>query len=323
MKDTNHEPAARCMMTAKEAVYHLNQEEVIAVLAKALSHPQRLGILRALGRRSMNVKELAAQLDLPMSTAALHVRTLEEAGLIMCEALPGERGAMKLCSRRADFVGFNLVYEDAHAGSVLTLELPVGAYSCVWGVKPTCGLAGPHAAIGQYDNPESFYLPGRLDAQLIWLREGFLEYRFGVVDLSRMNLQWLEVSFEACSEAPMYRNPWKSDISLLINGHLLGVWTCEADYGGRRGLRNPAWWPDVSTQYGLLKTFRVDREGSWLENIRISDTTLAALDIPGNDHLAVAIGVAPDALHAGGMNLFGEGFGDFPQGIVMRIGYLV
>lgn len=324
MKDSlTDKTPAQCLMTAKEAVYHLNESQAIAILAKALSSPQRLLMLQALGKRSLNVKELSALLDLPMSTTALHVRTLEEAGLIMCEALPGERGAMKLCSRRADFVGFNLVYEDVHEGSVLTLELPVGAYSKASGIKPTCGLAGAHAAIGLYDNPESFYLPDRLDAQLIWLREGFLEYRFGATNLSQMNVQWLEVSFEACSEAPMYRNPWLSDISLLINHQPIGIWTCQADYGGRRGLLNPAWWPDVSTQFGLLKTFRVDTEGSWLENIRVSDNTLSDLNLSGSDHISVSIGVSPEAVHAGGMNLFGKGFGDFPQGIVLRIGYLL
>ena len=310
------------LVTAKEAVFKIDENEVITLIAKALSSRERLGIIRLLGQRSMNVKELSAALDLPMSTAALHVRTLEEAGLIMCEALPGERGSMKLCSRRMDFVGFNLVSQAAHEGSVLRMELPVGAYSSAINIKPTCGLADSHAAVGLFDSPESFYLPGRLGAQLIWMKEGFLEYRFGTLNLSLMDIQWMEVSFEACSEAPMYRNPWKSDISLFVNEMKVGIWTSEADLGGRPGMLNPPWWPDVSTQYGMLKTWRVDGNGSFLENIRVSDVRLEDLGLHKREYLSITIGVSPDAEHLGGMNLFGEGFGDYPQGIVLKIGYM-
>ncbi len=316
------EKKAERLVTAKEAVFRVDEAEPVTLIAHALSSPERLNVIRLLGQRSMNVKELSAALGLPMSTAALHVRTLEEAGLIMCEALPGERGSMKLCSRRMDYVGFNLVSQAAHEGSVLRMELPVGAYSSADGVKPTCGLADAHAAVGLFDSPESFYLPGRLGAQIIWLREGFLEYRFGTSNLSLLDIQWLEISFEACSEAPMYRNPWKSDITLLVNGVRVGVWTSEADFGGRRGMLNPPWWPDVSTQYGVLKTWRVDGKGSFLENIRISDVCLSDLELKGREYLSLTIGVSPDAEHPGGMNLFGDGFGDFPQGVVLKIGYL-
>ena len=131
--------------TAKEAVYRVEDTQAITRIARALSSPERLGIIRLLGQRSMNVKELSAAMELPMSTTALHVSTLEQAGLIMCEALPGERGSMKLCSRRMDFVGFNPVSQPAHSGSVLRLELPVGAYSSAEGIRPTCGLADAHA----------------------------------------------------------------------------------------------------------------------------------------------------------------------------------
>ena len=37
--------------------------------------------------------------------------------------------------------------------------------------------------------------------------------------------------------------------------------------------------------------------------------------------LTLRLGVLPGAEHVGGLNLFGEKFGDFAQGVVMRVGY--
>ena len=94
---------------SKELKLDISEPERILPVAKALSSMERLRILRCLGLRSMNVQELAQALDLPVSSTALHVRVLEESGLIMSENLPASRGAMKLCSRRLDLFSCNLV----------------------------------------------------------------------------------------------------------------------------------------------------------------------------------------------------------------------
>jgi len=47
----------------------------------------------------------------------------------------------------------------------------------------------------------------------------------------------------------------------------------------------------------------------------------ADLNLGGQDYLALRIGVHADAAHVGGINLFGEQFGDFAQGIIVRVGY--
>lgn len=308
---------------SKELRLDLSEPERILPVAKALSSAERLRILRCLGKRSMNVQELAQALDLPASSTALHVRVLEEAGVIMSETLPAARGAMKLCSRRLDRVSCNLVEEPQAEHSVLSLEMPIGGFSLATDIMPTCGMADSHSAIGEFDNPSCFYMPGRFGAELIWFRQGFLEYLFGVMNIREMDIHWLELSFEACSEAPMHRNPWKSDISVFINDRRVGVWTSPADLGGRRGRLNPAWWPDVSTQFGLLKTWRVDHEGSYVDNVRVSDITLNDLDPGSRPALSVKIGIEDDAEYIGGINLFGSGFGDYPQGILLKIGYSI
>lgn len=299
----------------------IDRPEMLQKIAHALSSPVRIQVLRALGKRSMNIGELAEALDVPMSTTALAVKTLEEAGLISSELQPGARGSMKLCSRKLDTLHVTLSPEDEARTSTLSLHIPIGGFSVAEGIKPTCGLAGDKTHIGEMDNPAAFYLPERFGAQLIWFRQGALEYRIAFPHMEAMVIDWLELSFEACSEAPMYRDPWKSDIAVSINGQRLGIWTSPCDCGGRHGKLTPEWWPELSTQYGFLKTWHVDAEGSYLENVRIGDVTLDDLRLSERNYLLVRIEVPPDAENVGGLNLFGERFGDFAQPIMVRVGY--
>ena len=301
----------------------IDQEEELCRVAHALASPVRVRIMRALGERSMNVGELAQKLDIPMSSAALAVKTLEEAGLIMSEMQPGTRGAMKICSRKTDTMSISLMRGEEESSNVLTLQMPIGGYSIAEDIQPTCGIVGDNAYICDMDDPSGFYVPGRFGAQLIWFRQGMLEYRFSYQQMDKMEIEWLELSFEACSEAPMHRDPWKSDIGVQINGKSLGLWTSPCDCGGRHGRLTPAWWPELSTQYGFLKTWRVTPEGSFVGEERVGDVDLQALDLRGNNHISVRIGVPGDTQNVGGINLFGEGFGDHPQGIVLRLGYRI
>ncbi len=300
----------------------IDDPERLCAVSRALSNPVRLKILQLLGKKSMlSVNDLADSLDMPISTVALAIRTLEEAGLIFTENMPGIRGMLKLSTRKIDSLSIDLLPYEEHTGSVLTMHIPVGGYSRVGRIKPTCGLAGINNTIGEDDNPRTFYLHDRFSAQLLWFRQGFVEYMFSVLRIDEIDIDWLELSFEACSEAPMYRDPWKSDIRVSINGKILGTWTSPCDCGEHRGRLNPAWWSDLSTQHGFLKTWRVDGKGSYLDNMYISGTTLTDLQLSFSDGITVRIEVPEDAENVGGINLFGEQFGDFPQDIVLQVGY--
>ena len=43
--------------------------------------------------------------------------------------------------------------------------------------------------------------------------------------------------------------------------------------------------------------------------------------LSGKPYISLKLAVRPDAGNKGGLNLFGEKYGDFPQGINMRIVY--
>ncbi len=294
------------------------QIDNIALIAHALSSPLRLRIIKLLGRRSMNLIELAQELSVPMSTVSLNVSVLEKANLVFSELQPASRGMMKLCSRITDRVGIMLAATDERPKSTGEISMPVGYYMDAGAIRATCGLAGNDGFLGTEDEPASFFLPERMQAQLVWLTSGYLEYRFPTIPLRGAALEWIEVSFEACSEVINYRNDYPSDIFMELNGVRIGTWTSPGDFGGRRGVLTPDWWPEAATQFGQLKTWRVDERGSYLDHVYLSDVALGALNLQAGDYFTLRIGVEAEAEHVGGLNLFGKGFGDYPQDIVVK-----
>jgi predicted transcriptional regulator len=287
---------------------------------KALDSPNRLRILRFLGNRIASVNDIAIALELPASTTALHVETLEAAGLIRTEFEPASRGLRKICSRSYDRIILALPYEQPPPEQAIELTMPIGAFvDCQ--VSPTCGLAGESRIIGLFDDPRSFYEPDRLNAQLIWFSRGYLEYRFPNRLPSGVKPEALRLTMEICSEAPLYNLDWPSDITVWINGVEIGTWTTPADFGGERGLLTPEWWSLRNTQYGLLKVWHVNERESEVDGMRVSGTTVRDLGLNAGAFISIRIGVKADAEHVGGINLFGSRFGNYPQDLVLWIGY--
>ena len=297
----------------------IDDDQSLKVL-KALASETRLGILNTLCEGPRNVSEIAKALDLPISTANLHLNILEEAGLLIVDLLPGTRGIQKLCAKAYSSVTLPIRKSDASAYRSTTVSMPIGAFTdCE--VAPTCGLCTDTGIIGHLDQPASFYEPNRIHAQRLWFRHGYVEYRFPHRLPPQTTPSNLQLSFEACSEAPLHHYNWPSDISVWINGEEIGSWTSPADFGGERGALTPDWMNIDGSQYGLLKVWRVDRNGTFIDGSKISDVSIEGLQLAQRPYVTVRIGVKPDARHVGGINIFGHGFGNYPQDIVMNIQY--
>lgn len=295
-----------------------------SLVHKALSSDVRLKILSILGTQNRCVNELAQMLGIPASTAALHVRVLEEAGLIFTERQPGTRGMSKMCCRLIDDVETLLdgaCFLSHDPARYITYSLPIGSFAdCE--LQDYCGLLTERGPVGKTNYPHSFFLPERAEAQLMWFRHGFFEYRVSTLELERCQPKSLRISFEACSEVAFYNMNWPSDIYVSVNGHELGVWTSPGDFGDRHGILTPSWWGGDSTQYGKLKTWLVTEEGVQLDGIRIGDVAIDDLRLNDMPYFTLRIGVHSDAENVGGMNLFGCKFGDFAQDILVQIGMI-
>lgn len=127
---------------------------------------------------------------------------------------------------------------------------------------------------------------------------------------------------ELCSEAPGYNAQWPSDITFSVNGTEIGTYTCPGDLGARRGRLTPNVWPIGLTQYGFMTGVSLRKDGCYINEIRVTDENiLETVRLSGKPYISLRIGVRPDAVNQGGINLFGEKYGDFPQGINMRIVY--
>ena len=59
-----------------------DKNEMLSVI-KALANEARINILELLDDGCLNVNEIAEKLDMPVSTTALNIKILEEAGLVM------------------------------------------------------------------------------------------------------------------------------------------------------------------------------------------------------------------------------------------------
>lgn len=305
---------------AKFGNYDVENMEVLCGLGKAISSPERVEILQLLYDKSLIIGEIARQMNLPASSTAYHLKILEQAGLIRMEEQPGTRGGQKLCTRKVDHAIIDLVRKDINIDEVYSVEMPVGAYSrCE--VTPTCGLCTTDGTIGNEDVEYFFYTPQRFKAGMLWTSSGYVEYEFPNGVPKGKKPKKILISMEICSEAPGYREDWKSDITLWINGRECGTFTCPGDFGKRRGRLTPPCVANGSSQYGLQTAWEIQQKGTFINGEQVSMICAEDLDLDGAPYITVRIGNKPDAVYIGGFNLFGKNFGDYNQDIVLNIEY--
>lgn len=310
---SNHEKLNRALTTNIDEFIHI---------AKALSTEIRVEIFKELLHRSLNVVEIAEKFGIPASTAAINIKKLEEAGLILTEMVPGTRGTQKLCSAVYSRIVVDLALSRAEPSENSTfVNMPIGQFVDSQSIAP-CGMLSDTSIIGEMDEPRSFFEPDRINAQLIWFRRGYLEYRFPNRVPRGSLIRNMELSMEICSEAPLYNTDWPSDITLWINGKEVGTWTSPGDFGGERGILTPQWWGSENTQYGLLKTWRVHSDGSYIDGRSLSALTVDDLELDDKPYVTVRIGIKPDAKNDGGLNLFGRKFGNYETDLKMKLDYV-
>lgn len=288
---------------------------------KGLASPVRVQILKLLHVDGpLNVNMIAERLGLPQSTVSAHVQLLETAGLIRTESQKARKGSQKIC--HSTFDGVTVMFKDDTArrgSSDIEVAMPLGLYtSCE--VTAPCGLCSSDGIIGLLDVPNTFLDPERMRAGLIWFTRGYLEYQFpNNAMLAHATIEAMEFSMELSSEVPGTSADWPSDITLSVNGIEIGTWMSTGDYGDKRGVYTPAWWKLKGSQYGQLKSWRVTADGTYVDGLRISSVSLADLDLEQHHSIRLRIAVKPNARHPGGVNIFGRGFGNYDQDIILRL----
>ena len=168
-----------------------NKEQVILV-GKALSSEVRIDILKLLKKGDRNINEIAELLQIPQSSAVSHIKVLEECGFIQTELVPGVRGNMKLCHIVGESVTVTMEMKIEEDFEIISM--PIGHFVDYY-VEPTCGIASEKNRIGEEDEPRCFFEPDRVQAQIIWLGCGYLEYRFPNHQLIEKRIKEIQIEY--------------------------------------------------------------------------------------------------------------------------------
>lgn len=296
---------------------HITDIESGINVFKALDSKIRIEILDLLLKhKSMNMNELSSKLKLSNAAVTMHIKIMEDCGIINVQSASGKHGTQKLCSIKEDKIIIDLLRNE-QVRNFYQADIGIGHYSS-YQVFPTCGLASKDKFIGEFDDPRYFAAPERINADILWFAKGYIEYRIPNYIKPDQTIEEIQISMEICSEAPGYCENWPSDIYFHFNDVKLGYWTCPGDFGDRRGLLNPVWWPDHS-QYGKLKLLSINKEGTFLEGYKLSDINLEALNLSYTSDFILKLSVPEDAKNVGGLTLFGKSFGNYNQDIQVRI----
>ena len=285
---------------------------------KALSSEPRIQMLNLLREKKLNINEISDTLKLPQSTVATHISILENAGLLVTESVKAKKGNQKLCSPSFRELLIQFPEKQSTKENFIEIEMPIGIFTDCKITTP-CGLCSTENIIGFLDFPDSFLNPERMKAGLLWCGSGTFEYKFPNNTMyDNKKVTKLEVSLELSSETPGTNPNWPSDITMWVNKTEIGTWISPGDFGDKRGKFTPEWWKPEGSSYGLLKHWSVTEEGSFIDGVKISDVTLSDLCIPEHHSIRIKVGVKENAEHMGGMNIFGKGFGNYDQGIILR-----
>jgi predicted transcriptional regulator len=293
-------------------------------LIQALSSEVRIRILELLQNQELNVTEIARRLEIPQSTATTAILTMENLGLLECRTANGVKGGQKICTSRYKeiLITFNPPPVPM-SNNTIEVEMPVGLFTS-YNVSAPCGLCSREGIIGYLDVPTTFFSPDRIKAALVWFEKGYVEYKFPNNALyinTKKALQRIELIMEISSEVPGTDKKWLSDISVWINEVEIGIWTSPGDFGDRRGKFTPSFWKLEGSQYGLLTTWTVMSQGTFVDDKPVSTITLQDLHLQDHHSIKVKIGVKDSADHVGGINIFGKGFGNYDQDIILRLFY--
>lgn len=301
---------------------HIKNIEEGMPIFKALGSEVRLNIIKLLiENKQMSMHEIADALDITNGALTSHIRLLEESGVIMILSEHNGHRNKKVCRLRDKQI--LLDFEDIERKSeefIYDTEVKVGHYSD-YEIYPTCGLATTSSIVGTVDDPRYFAHPDRINAGILWFGKGYVEYNIPNLLPEATKIEKITISFEISSEAPGVNEDWPSDITFMLNDTKLGVWTSAGDYGDVRGIFTPDWWYENWNQYGLLKVLTIDKKGTYIDGLKISDVTIKQLNLDYKSIIKFKCQVAEDAVHVGGLTLFGSQFGNYNQDIKVHITY--
>ncbi|MCR5627817.1 MAG: winged helix-turn-helix transcriptional regulator [Lachnospiraceae bacterium] len=290
-------------------------------LFKVLGSDIRISIIKLLlKKKQMNMNEIASELNITNGALTGHVKKLENSGLLVITNEKAAHGNQKLCSLRLDKILIDLKAEE-EIENVYSADIKVGHYSD-YKVYPTCGIATNESLIGEVDDTRYFAHPNRYNADILWFTKGYVEYEIPNFIPAGQKITQIMISAELSSEAPGVNSVWPSDITFSLNDKEIGSWTSPGDFGDVRGIFTPDWWFPNWNQYGLLKLIVINKKGTFIDGLKISDVSMNDFDLDYKSKLKFRMEIKKDAEHVGGLTIFGSTFGNYAQDIKVSLNYV-
>lgn len=293
-------------------------------LFRTLGSEIRMQIISLLSEnKEMSIGEISAALDVTQGALTSHIRRLEEQGLISIETRHTDRGLQKICSLKEHEILLNIypAMEESNTKAYET-EVAIGHYTD-YAVRKGCGLVTASGPVGSADDPRVFSYPERLDAQMLWLHDGFIEYRIPNLLPEKHQIVQLTLSMEmSCSEQGSEEDIY-SDIDYYLNGRKIGSWLASTENRGTtRGIYTPAWKVSPLRQHGYLKMLVINGAGVFIDGVKVLTTgaDLPFLDEDGEMRFRIETRTSPE--HTGGVALYGNRFGNYNQNLQAIVHYM-
>ncbi len=305
------------------AMFSLHDDDipVATEVFKALGNEIRLEIIKMAFHGNTRVSEIGKKLNLGNSTVLFHIEVLRKAGLIRVDYEPNKKGFVQNVTVKHSMMGLALFYTTdemlKNEFNYYSVEMPVGAYVDAH-VDDYLSFADDLKVYNPTEN--EIFSSERMNASLLWLsKSGFVEYAFPA-GWRNSNVECVEFSLEICSEAPLSRMGWKSEVTFSLDGKELCSYVCPHDFGDRRGVLTPAWWKEGGSMYGELIRIGVKHDGVYLNGEKVSSQPVLDLFESGRpDKCLFKVECKKDSEFVGGFNIFGKTFGDYPQNIRMTV----
>jgi len=299
---------------------YVNDLEKARVLFEALSSATRIKILELLMRtKGMNMDTLAKTLEVTNGALTAHIKKLSECGLVKVRLQTVGHGTQKFCSLGESKVVIDLL-DRTLIGKYEQLELNIGQYSSCK-INSTCGMCDLNQPLFEFDVPDYFKYPEHFNAELLWYCDGFVVYTFPNPVRDGQKLTEVQLSLELSGEGPFIARDFPTDIDFYNHDRLLGRYTTPGEFAEHKGKFTPEWW--YYGQYGEQINISITETGTCINGLETSAYTISDVlqDAEEEGFIKFKISCEDHSATKGGITLFGKRFGDYPQGIVMKVFY--
>ncbi len=290
-----------------------NNDKALQIFV-ALSNVDRLKMIELISYKGVPITDLREQLQISAPSMSKHLKTLKEAGLIILSNGTGENWKQKYVSLTTDIISIHFPQKIFPELSKIRESVKIGHF-IDFQATPSCGMATVDNIIGKIDDPKSFLNQERVNANIIWLSQGFIEYKIPKPLQNGDDIALLDINMELASEFPISNNTWPTNLKIILNQVPIANVVIPGNFSDVRGQHTPEWWADDFSQYGLLKHIRINQHDTSVDGEKVSDYNLKDTHIEDEDFITLRIETDLYQNRYGGLTLFGSKWGNHSQDI--------